>query len=194
MPSPSIGSRRNTPPLLRPKPDRPTPRCAGSSAAAPPDSAQRSGDCARGADARRAVTASCGGSKAKHHALDIPGTNRGGVPLSRALTLSRTATAFSTVIGFGGDGWVAMASPYKQKRSLGAEKVQRESRPLRHRRRGVEGLGDRYRDAHRSAMMQATEKAFSALTKGAYSKLQTQIDGASEMPRTEPECTLLSRV
>ncbi len=38
----------------------------------------------------------------------------------------------------------------------------------------------RYRDAHRSAMMQATETAFSELTNGAYSKLQTQIDGASE--------------
>ncbi|MDU8912482.1 AAA family ATPase [Aestuariicoccus sp. MJ-SS9] len=38
----------------------------------------------------------------------------------------------------------------------------------------------RYRDAHRSAMMQATEAAFAELTNGAYSKLQTQIDGASE--------------
>lgn len=39
----------------------------------------------------------------------------------------------------------------------------------------------RYRDAHRSAMMQATEKAFMELTNGAYSKLQTQIDGSSEI-------------
>ena len=38
----------------------------------------------------------------------------------------------------------------------------------------------RYRDEHRSAMMQATETAFAELTNGAYSKLQTQIDGASE--------------
>lgn len=38
----------------------------------------------------------------------------------------------------------------------------------------------RYRDAHRSAMMRATETAFAELTNGAYSKLQTQIDGASE--------------
>lgn len=38
----------------------------------------------------------------------------------------------------------------------------------------------RYRDAHRSAMMQATETAFAELTNSAYSKLQTQIDGASE--------------
>lgn len=38
----------------------------------------------------------------------------------------------------------------------------------------------RYRDEHRSAMMQATETAFAELTNSAYSKLQTQIDGASE--------------
>lgn len=38
----------------------------------------------------------------------------------------------------------------------------------------------RYRDAHRSSMMQATETAFAELTNGAYSKLQTQIDGAAE--------------
>ena len=38
----------------------------------------------------------------------------------------------------------------------------------------------RYRDEHRSAMMLATEIAFAELTNGAYSKLQTQIDGTSE--------------
>ena len=38
----------------------------------------------------------------------------------------------------------------------------------------------RYRDSHRSGMMQAAEAAFVALTNGAYSKLQTQIDGDSE--------------
>ncbi|MBV1869243.1 MAG: AAA family ATPase [Marinosulfonomonas sp.] len=38
----------------------------------------------------------------------------------------------------------------------------------------------RYRDAHRSTMMRATEAAFAELTNGAYSKLQTQIDGSSE--------------
>ncbi|WP_254900975.1 YhaN family protein [Maritimibacter sp. HL-12] len=38
----------------------------------------------------------------------------------------------------------------------------------------------RYRDEHRSAMMQATEAAFAELTNGAYSHLQTQLDGASE--------------
>ncbi|RID90698.1 hypothetical protein D2N39_16985 [Gemmobacter lutimaris] len=38
----------------------------------------------------------------------------------------------------------------------------------------------RYRDTHRSAMMQATETAFAELTNGAYSQLRTQVDGASE--------------
>ncbi|MEP6322260.1 MAG: hypothetical protein ABJ074_17840, partial [Paracoccaceae bacterium] len=38
----------------------------------------------------------------------------------------------------------------------------------------------RYRDEHRNSMMQATEAAFAELTNGAYSHLQTQVDGASE--------------
>lgn len=38
----------------------------------------------------------------------------------------------------------------------------------------------RYRDVHRSTMMQATETAFAELTNGAYSTLQTQADGTSE--------------
>ena len=38
----------------------------------------------------------------------------------------------------------------------------------------------RYRDAHRNAMMQATETAFAELTNGAYCTLQTRTDGASE--------------
>lgn len=39
----------------------------------------------------------------------------------------------------------------------------------------------RYRDQHRSEMMEATERAFSALTNGAYQRLTTQPDGASEI-------------
>ncbi|TMM54035.1 YhaN family protein [Sulfitobacter sabulilitoris] len=39
----------------------------------------------------------------------------------------------------------------------------------------------RYRDAHRSGMMQATEQAFAELTNGAYTQLRTQPDGTSEM-------------
>ena len=38
----------------------------------------------------------------------------------------------------------------------------------------------RYRDVHRSTMMQATETAFAELTNGAYATLQTQVDGNSE--------------
>lgn len=38
----------------------------------------------------------------------------------------------------------------------------------------------RYRDKHRSGMMQATEQAFSELTNGAYTRLQTQPDGNKE--------------
>ncbi|MCC6001675.1 MAG: AAA family ATPase [Pararhodobacter sp.] len=39
----------------------------------------------------------------------------------------------------------------------------------------------RYRDRHRSAMMAATERAFAQLTNGAYRRLLTQPDGASEI-------------
>jgi len=39
----------------------------------------------------------------------------------------------------------------------------------------------RYRDKHRSDMMAATERAFYELTNGAYRKLQTQPDGATEI-------------
>jgi len=38
----------------------------------------------------------------------------------------------------------------------------------------------RYRDAHRSSMMDATQQAFAELTNGAYTALQTQPDGTSE--------------
>ncbi|SDY82134.1 YhaN family protein [Citreimonas salinaria] len=38
----------------------------------------------------------------------------------------------------------------------------------------------RYRDAHRSGMLDTTQKVFSALTKGAYPSLSTQPDGAIE--------------
>ena len=39
----------------------------------------------------------------------------------------------------------------------------------------------RYRDKHRSGMMEATERAFSELTNGAYCKLLTKPDGPSEI-------------
>lgn len=39
----------------------------------------------------------------------------------------------------------------------------------------------RYRDRHRSGMMESTERAFAELTNGAYQKLLTQPDGAAEI-------------
>jgi len=39
----------------------------------------------------------------------------------------------------------------------------------------------RYRDSHRSGMMDATEKAFADLTNGAYTRLETRPEGSSEI-------------
>lgn len=39
----------------------------------------------------------------------------------------------------------------------------------------------RYRDSHRSEMMQATETAFAELTNGAYRQLRTEMDGSTEV-------------
>lgn len=39
----------------------------------------------------------------------------------------------------------------------------------------------RYRDTHRSGMMEATERCFAALTQGAYTRLTTQPDGTDEI-------------
>lgn len=41
----------------------------------------------------------------------------------------------------------------------------------------------RYRDSHRSGMMQATETAFAALTNGAYRQLRTEMEGTTEVLR-----------
>ncbi|ETA49803.1 YhaN family protein [Ponticoccus alexandrii] len=41
----------------------------------------------------------------------------------------------------------------------------------------------RYRDRHRSGMMQATETAFAALTNGAYRQLRTEMEGTTEVLR-----------
>lgn len=80
----------------------------------------------------------------------------------------------------GGDADIALLVEKKTTLELEMQEAALRHLELSLGHRLAEAAIRRYRDAHRSAMMQATETAFSELTNGAYSKLQTQIDGASE--------------
>lgn len=80
----------------------------------------------------------------------------------------------------GGDADVALLVERKTTLELEMQETALRHLELSLGHRLAEAAIRRYRDEHRSAMMQATEAAFAELTNGAYSKLQTQIDGASE--------------
>ncbi|MFT6913243.1 MAG: hypothetical protein ACJAQW_001853 [Paracoccaceae bacterium] len=89
-------------------------------------------------------------------------------------------TAEQEVRAIGGDSDVAQH--VERKATL---ELEMQDEALRHLElslghRLAEAAIRRYRDEHRSTMMQATETAFAKLTNGAYCQLQTQIDGASE--------------
>jgi uncharacterized protein YhaN len=80
----------------------------------------------------------------------------------------------------GGDADVALLVERKTTLELELQEIALRHLELSLGHRLAETAIRRYRDQHRSVMMQATETAFAELTNGAYSKLQTQIDGASE--------------
>ena len=92
---------------------------------------------------------------------------------------ARTSAA-QALRAVGGDAEVALMVERKTTLELEMQEVALRHLELSLGHRLAEAAIRRYRDAHRSAMMQATETAFSQLTNGAYSKLQTQIDGAAE--------------
>jgi uncharacterized protein YhaN len=92
---------------------------------------------------------------------------------------ARTSAA-QALRAVGGDADVALMVERKTTLELEMQEVALRHLELSLGHRLAEAAIRRYRDAHRSAMMQATEAAFSQLTNGAYSKLQTQIDGAAE--------------
>lgn len=92
---------------------------------------------------------------------------------------ARTSAA-QALRAVGGDADVALMVERKATLELEMQEVALRHLELSLGHRLAEAAIRRYRDAHRSAMMQATETAFSQLTNGAYSKLQTQIDGAAE--------------
>jgi uncharacterized protein YhaN len=89
-------------------------------------------------------------------------------------------SATQALRAIGGDADVALLVERKTTLELEMQDVALRHLELSLGHRLAEAAIRRYRDAHRSAMMQATETAFSELTNGAYSKLQTQIDGAAE--------------
>lgn len=80
----------------------------------------------------------------------------------------------------GGDDEVATLNARKQTLELELETVARRYLELRLGHMLADGAIRRYRDTHRSSMMQAAEVAFSELTNGAYCGLRSQIDGANE--------------
>ncbi len=89
-------------------------------------------------------------------------------------------SATQALRAIGGDAAVALLVERRTTLELEMQDVALRHLELSLGHRLAEAAIRRYRDAHRSAMMQATETAFSQLTNGAYSKLQTQIDGAAE--------------
>ncbi len=89
-------------------------------------------------------------------------------------------SAEQALLVIGGDADVALLVERKTTLELEMQDAALRHLELSLGHRLAEAAIRRYRDAHRSVMMQATEAAFTELTNGAYSKLQTQIDGASE--------------
>ncbi|MEZ5747454.1 MAG: hypothetical protein R3E00_12975 [Paracoccaceae bacterium] len=89
-------------------------------------------------------------------------------------------SATQALRAIGGDADVALLVERKTTLELEMQDVALRHLELSLGHRLAETAIRRYRDAHRSAMMEATETAFAELTNGAYSKLQTQIDGAAE--------------
>jgi len=99
--------------------------------------------------------------------------------LYKAAIEART-TAERELRAIGGDDDVALLVERKATLELEMQETALRHLELSLGHRLAEAAIRRYRDAHRSAMMRATEVAFAELTNGAYSKLQTQIDGSSE--------------
>lgn len=112
--------------------------------------------------------------------LDEVGSDLDGIEgLYKGAIEARTSAA-QALRAIGGDADVALLVERKTTLELEMQDVALRHLELSLGHRLAETAIRRYRDAHRSAMMQATETAFAELTNGAYSKLQTQIDGAAE--------------
>lgn len=112
--------------------------------------------------------------------LDEIGADLDGIEGLYKGAIEARTSATQALRAIGGDAEVALLVERKTTLELEMQDVALRHLELSLGHRLAEAAIRRYRDAHRSAMMQATETAFSQLTNGAYSKLQTQIDGAAE--------------
>lgn len=112
--------------------------------------------------------------------LDEVGSDLDGIEGLYKGAIEVRTSATQALRAIGGDADVALLVERKTTLELEMQEVALRHLELSLGHRLAEAAIRRYRDAHRSAMMQATETAFSELTNGAYSKLQTQIDGAAE--------------
>lgn len=112
--------------------------------------------------------------------LDEIGSDLEGIEVLYKGAIEARTSAAQALRAVGGDADVALLVERKTTLELEMEEVALRHLELSLGHRLAEAAIRRYRDAHRSAMMQATETAFSQLTNGAYSKLQTQVDGAAE--------------
>jgi len=79
-----------------------------------------------------------------------------------------------------GDAGIARLSERRATLELQMEEAALDHLELSLGHRLAEEAIRRYRDAHRSAMMTATERSFAALTRGAYTRLTSQPDGQGE--------------
>ena len=112
--------------------------------------------------------------------LDEVSIDLEGIEIRYKAAIEARTSAEQALRAIGGDADVALLVERKTTLELEMQEAALLHLELSLGHRLAEAAIRRYRDAHRSAMMLATETAFSELTNGAYAKLQTQIDGASE--------------
>lgn len=121
--------------------------------------------------------------------LDIPSVQEQQVEKESALELvserCKEATEKRTrceeqLVALTGDGEVAQLVERRTTLEIQMSEAAEEYIKLSLGHRLAEQAINRYRDKHRSGMMEATERAFAELTDGKYSKLQTQSNGKEE--------------
>jgi uncharacterized protein YhaN len=91
---------------------------------------------------------------------------------------TRAQSEFDAITG---DAEIAALVARRQTIELEMENVIRQVSELRVGHMLADAAIRRYRDVHRSSMMQAADVAFAELTNGAYRGLKTQVDGATEL-------------